>query len=89
MSSTESSETVRLGATCRAFRIKRGLKVGEAATALTISYAYLSNIEAGRKPLTAVLLARMASLYGVPEIAIARPDLFEGKQGAAAERVSP
>lgn len=69
-------ERVRVGATCAAFRQKAGLKVGQSATALGISYAYLSNIEAGRKPLTEVLLARMAELYRVEQAAIVRPDLF-------------
>lgn len=69
-------ERVRIGATCRALREKSGLKTGHAASALDISYAYLSNIEAGRKPLTEVLLARMAALYRVEPLAIVRPDLF-------------
>lgn len=70
-------ERIRIGATCRGFREKAGLKLGQAANALDISYAYLSNIEAGRKPLTEVLLARMAQLYRVESAAIVRPDLFE------------
>lgn len=70
-------EHVRIGATCKGFREKAGLKVGQAANGLDISYAYLSNIEAGRKPLTEVLLARMAQLYRVEPAAIVRPDLFE------------
>lgn len=69
-------ERVRTGATIRALREKSGLKLGEAANALVVSYAYLSNIEAGRKPLTPVLLAKVAELYAVPQIAISRPDLF-------------
>ena len=71
-------ERVRQGATCRALREKSGLKLGEAASALhpPISYAYLSNIEAGRKKLTPVMLARLAALYSVPQAAIARADLF-------------
>jgi transcriptional regulator with XRE-family HTH domain len=79
MSSPQSldPERLRQGATCRAFREKAGFKTGQAANALDISYAYLSNIEAGRKPLTAILLARMAKLYGVEQGAIVRPDLFE------------
>lgn len=70
-------ERVRIGATCRGFREKSGLKLGQAASALDISYAYLSNIEAGRKPLTEVMLARIAALYRVEPAAIVRPDLFE------------
>jgi transcriptional regulator with XRE-family HTH domain len=70
-------ERIRQGATCRALREKEGYKLGQAANALDISYAYLSNLEAGRKPLTAVLVARMAKLYRVEQGAIVRPDLFE------------
>lgn len=69
-------ERVRIGATCKSFREKAGLKLGEAASAIPISYAYLSNIEAGRKPLTPVLLAKLALLYSVPQAAIMRPDVF-------------
>lgn len=69
-------ELVRQGATCRALREKEGLKLGQAASALDISYAYLSNIEAGRRALTEILVARMAVLYRVKPIAIVRPDLF-------------
>ena len=77
MSSQDFSEQQRIGATCRAFREKCGLKLGEAANALPISYAYLSNIEAGRKALTPVMRARLAELYQVPQAAIARPELFD------------
>ena len=69
-------ENVRIGATLRAFREARGLATGQAANALDISYAYLSNIEAGRKRLTAVMLPRFANLYRVEQAAIVRPDLF-------------
>lgn len=69
-------ENVRIGATLRAIREARGLKTGQAANALDISYAYLSNIEAGRKPLTPVMLARVAILYRVEQAALVRPDLF-------------
>jgi transcriptional regulator with XRE-family HTH domain len=72
-----SPENIRQGATCKALREKSGFKLGEAAAALNKSYSYLSNIEAGRKPLTAVMLAKVAALYGVPQAAIARPDLFD------------
>lgn len=70
-------ENVRIGATLRMARESRGLRTGQAANALDISYAYLSNIEAGRKPLTPVMLARVAALYRVEQAAIVRPDLFE------------
>lgn len=69
-------ERIRMGATARTLREKSGLKLGHAASSMQISSAYLSNIEAGRKPLTAILVARMAALYGCQQIAIVRPDLF-------------
>lgn len=73
-------ERVRVGATLRAFREKSGLRIGQVGDALRppLSYSYLSNIEAGRKPLTPVLLAQLALLYGVPQYAIVRPDLVSG-----------
>lgn len=72
-------ERVRVGATLRALREKSGLRIGQVADELRPpkSYSYLSNIEAGRKPLTPILLAQMAALYGVPQYAIVRPDLVE------------
>ena len=69
-------EDVRIGQTLRALREKSGLGLTQASHAIDKSYSYLSNIEAGRKRLTPILLARLAALYGVPQAAIARPDLF-------------
>lgn len=67
------AERQRVGATLRTLRTTRGWKLGDFATELDISYAYLSNIEAGRKPLTDVLLARAARLLDVEQIAIKHP----------------
>lgn len=72
-----NTEWQRQGATLRALRLKTGLKVGEMANALVISSGYLSNIEAGRKPLTPVLLAKAADILDVPQIAIAKPHLID------------
>lgn len=69
----EQAERVRVGATLRTIRTTRGWKLGEFASALDISYAYLSNIEAGRKPLPDHLLARAARLLDVDQIAIKHP----------------
>lgn len=69
----EKAERERVGATLRALRETRGWKLGDFATELDISYAYLSNIEAGRKPLTNRLLANAARLLDVEQIAIKRP----------------
>jgi len=66
-------ERERVGATLRTLRSTRGWKLGEFATALGVSYAYLSNIEAGRKPLTDQLLAKSARLLDVEQIAIKHP----------------
>lgn len=69
----ELAERKRVGATLRTLRTTRGWKLGDFATKLDISYAYLSNIEAGRKPLPDHLLARAAQLLDVEQIAIKHP----------------
>jgi transcriptional regulator with XRE-family HTH domain len=69
----ELAERQRVGATLRTLRATRGWKLGDFATELDISYAYLSNIEAGRKPLPDHLLARAAKLLDVEQIAIKHP----------------
>lgn len=71
------TEQLRIGATLRAIREARGARVGELAKLLDISHSYLSNIEAGRKPLTPALTARVAQLLSVKPIALVRPDYFD------------
>jgi len=73
ISAEELAERQRVGATLRTLRETRGWKLGDFATHLDISYAYLSNIEAGRKPLTDILLARAAKALDVEQIAIKHP----------------
>jgi len=79
---TGDPELLRVGATLRALREARGVRVGELAAQLDISHAYLSNIEAGRKPLTAPLLTRVADLLGIRPIALVRPDHFSAEDAA-------
>ena len=74
---TEERERERVGQTLKTIRSIRGWKLGDFAGALNISYAYLSNIEAGRKPLTDQLLCRAAELLDVPQIAIKAPPVLE------------
>lgn len=74
VSQAEQAERKRVGATLRTIRTTRGWKLGDFATNLDISYAYLSNIEAGRKPLPDHLLARAAKLLDVEQIAIKHPN---------------
>ncbi|NKS64601.1 helix-turn-helix domain-containing protein [Rhodococcus hoagii] len=62
----------RVGRTLRALRELRGYSPGKFAEELQISRPYLANIEAGRKKLTNVLLARAANLLRVEQIAIMR-----------------
>lgn len=69
----ELAERKRVGTTLRTLRETRGWKLGDFATQIGISYAYLSNIEAGRKPLPNHLLARCARLLDVEQIAIKHP----------------
>lgn len=74
---TLDPERVRQGATVRTLRELRGLKVGELASVIDVSYAYLSNIEAGRKRLTPQLTARIADALKVSQGAIVSPEHFE------------
>lgn len=73
LTQTDLDDRVRVGATLRTLRTTRGWKLGDFATEIGVSYAYLSNIEAGRKPLTDVLLARAAKALDVEQIAIKHP----------------
>lgn len=70
----EQRERERVGATLKKLHEMRGHNVNEFSEQLGISYSYLSNIEAGRKPLTDRLLARAASVLGVPQVVIKHPD---------------
>lgn len=79
---TGDAEQLRIGATLRALRLARGVRVGELAKQADISHAYLSNIEAGRKPLPAHLVKRISDLLGVRPIALVRPDHF-GEEASA------
>jgi transcriptional regulator with XRE-family HTH domain len=71
---TDKRERERVGATLRLLRRRDGWDLGPFATKLDISYSYLSNIEAGRKPLTDILLARAAKLLDCDPIAIKHPE---------------
>lgn len=66
-------EWVRVGATLRTIRELRGYKPDPFASAIGISRPYLANIEAGRKKLTDVILARAAEALKVEQIAIMLP----------------
>lgn len=79
----EDPEQVRQGTTVRQLREMRGLNVTELAGAIGYSYSYLSNIEAGRKPLTPKLVALIASALDVKQGAIVRPDLFAPERVAS------
>lgn len=68
-------EWVRTGATLRTLRELRGYKPDPFASSIGISRPYLANIEAGRKKLTNVLLARAAAELKVEQIAIMRPEV--------------
>lgn len=70
---TSNPEWVRVGATLRTLRELRGFKPDAFASAINISRPYLANIEAGRKKLTNVILARAAEQLQVEQIAIMCP----------------
>lgn len=76
MPSAEKSlnpEWVRVGATLRTMRELRGYKPDPFASSIGISRPYLANIEAGRKKLTDIILARAAAALRVDQIAIMLP----------------
>lgn len=62
----------RVGATLKAIRELRGFKPDEFASEIGVSRSHLMNIEAGRKKLSTVLLARSAQILDIPQIAIMR-----------------
>lgn len=70
---TLNPEWVRIGTTLRTLRELRGEKPDPFASAIGISRPYLANIEAGRKKLTNVILARAAARLQVEQIAIMHP----------------
>jgi transcriptional regulator with XRE-family HTH domain len=74
---TETAERERIGATIRQYREMRGFKPDELANEIGISRPYLSNIEAGRKPLTEVLLGRISAVLDVRQVCIVREGYFE------------
>jgi len=54
-------------------REMRGMTADQLASAVGKSRPYIANIEAGRKPLPAKLLPRVAAALHVPQIAILTP----------------
>lgn len=76
LSEDERNERVRIGATIRALREARGYKPDEFASLVGISRPYLSNIEAGRKGVTRILVVKFARVLDVKQVAIVRPGYF-------------
>lgn len=61
----------------------RGYKPDEAANEIGISRPHLANIEAGRRPITRVLLARFAAVYNVRQASIVPAGYFDDEDQAA------
>lgn len=78
-----TTEAERVGATLRTIRELRGYTVDELAREVGISRPYLANIEAGRKPLSNVLLAKVANELRIRQLAIMRPDIDRTAADAA------
>ncbi len=83
LTALDQAERDRVGATIKEFREARGMKPDEFANQVDISRPYLANIEAGRKPLTKVLLSRMAAVLNVRQAAIVRAGYFVDDEVAA------
>lgn len=79
----ERAERIRIGATIRTYREMRGFKPDEFACEINISRPYLANIEAGRKPLTEVLLSRISTALDVRPISVVREDYFLASEVAS------
>lgn len=79
----EESERQRIGATLRVLREARGYTPDELANEVGISRPYLANIEAGRKPLTPILTAKLAKKLDVRQVAIVRDGYFPEEVAAA------
>lgn len=76
---------VRVGATVRTIREVRGMSPQQLASCMGISGGYLANIEAGRKKLTNVMLARAADALGVTQVSIMLPQpAKQNRKGRAA-----
>lgn len=72
------------GLAIRSLRIKDGLKPGEFATKVGISYAHLDNLENERKEASVEVLHRIAAALDVPIRALVRdPALLTSGRGAA------
>lgn len=80
LTQADKAERERIGATIRQVREMRGYKPDEFANEVGISRPYLANIEAGRKPLTEVLLGRIARKLDVRQIVIVRDGYFTPAQ---------
>lgn len=76
LGNTEAEERIRIGATIRELREGRQVSLDELAAAIDKSRPYLSNIEAGRKPLTPKLLKSISDVLNVRPISIVRPSYF-------------
>ena len=74
LTGTSQAEDRRVGATLRHFRELRGYKPDQFAKEIGISRPYLANIEAGRRSLSNILLARAAAALRVDQVAIMLPD---------------
>lgn len=81
-SEVELEEWQRIGATIRELRLKSGWRADDFAAEIGISRPYLSNIEAGRKAVTKILVANIAKALDCKPIVIVRPGLVEAEDAA-------
>lgn len=79
---TNLNERVRVGTTVKVIRELRGLTQDQLASAATMSRSQLANIEAGRKTLSKLALARVAQALAVPPVAIKHVDLADERVAA-------
>jgi transcriptional regulator with XRE-family HTH domain len=66
----DPAERERVGQTLRTMREMRGMRQAELADAMGVHRTYVVAIEAGRKRLTPIMLARAAAALHVEQIAL-------------------
>jgi XRE family transcriptional regulator, regulator of sulfur utilization len=65
MTSTARNERRILGGAVRRIREAKGIKLDQLATLAEVHFAYLSNIERGKKPPSVEVMCRIANGLGV------------------------
>jgi transcriptional regulator with XRE-family HTH domain len=80
----------RIAANARYYRLRRGISQREAAAGLGIADTTIRNIEHGKKPVSTLLLARLAAFYALENVdaLLAARELITLRRGAFSVKYS-